>query len=793
MPARRRNPQARPEFVDELTGQRVAMGAPGGRRTGRLLARVRAPKADSFELVPVDPEDLDPARDTYGIDPSATPRLKTEAEWVAGAKKPAGKAMTRGQDLDLGRAGATTTFSSNKKAAQTFMEQNAHLFEAPLFEDIDIYDVTLDFMDGIEVRSGNRFVRLSKTNRGEEILRGSGRSSGGAVAEEMLAYLMGYAGSRRRWRDVPWHLVTSYVMKIQETMQEEAQRKKVRAPGGGVRWYPLSSGMYSPEEMLTIAIDEIGESRAQRLADWMNSQALFDLADRMEKVLAPPKGSQGKAARRAKKCLTLADRKAIRRRLETIETWAKYPASVPQWACVSSRETEATAVSLCVYPGLEQEVRNIENACAGYDPSWPAKERARLCAAGDAEATEYGAGVAPLGCPEDVVLEDDSMSVPWENPTAWQKAMRGPKKRRQWKVTSVEQIREATYAVHVDAGSDGCFTATVYPDGFVQSGTRRLEDKEIEKIRKAARAYVRSRGDNPRRRRKNPEELSDFERDRIAQWRSDARRMMAGERVRGQTGRAGVERLADRASSYAASITLGRPFGSTVTDPRTSAYGSLAHELRALAAKNPRRRNPETRGETMCAWIKARLAEGQSVYVQTQLRTTVIKPKNADLVRSHKGHCQIARGKKWDIIDYTRVSARYDNPTKNPDADDEFDDEDESDAPQSYKDFSAWIRALAARRKEFIAEHRAIFERDGIVSVPGYDGRYTLVLTRGTTSPYRVTDFLGDEPTGHSERNTLEDALVVLWEDATSEYKRSPPQPKRANPHSSRRRKRSRR
>ena len=69
-----------------------------------------------------------------------------------------------------------------------------------------------------------------------------------------------------------------------------------------------------------------------------------------------------------------------------------------------------------------------------------------------------------------------------------------------------------------------------------------------------------------------------------------------------------------------------------------------------------------TRGETMCAWIKARLAEGQTVYVQTPLRTIAIKPKHADLVRVHNGNCQVSRGKSWDIIDWTRVSARAENP-----------------------------------------------------------------------------------------------------------------------------------
>jgi len=113
----------------------------------------------------------------------------------------------------------------------------------------------------------------------------------------------------------------------------------------------------------------------------------------------------------------------------------------------------------------------------------------------------------------------------------------------------------------------------------------------------------------------------------------------------------------------------------------------------------------------------------------------------------------------------------------NPADEDDFDDEDDSDAPASYQAFNAWIRALKRRRGEFIAEHREIFERDGIVVVPGYDGRYEIALTRGTTSPFRVTDFLAGEPVGHSERNTLDEALEVLWQDAASEYAKRPPKP----------------
>ncbi len=522
-----RNPQARREWTDTLTGARTRPGSPGARPSGRLVTRVR-PRADQgLETVVVDDEDLAPDRDTFGIDPAATDTLRKAASREASRRQGASrKPLSRDAELDLGRAGASTTFGSPRAAADLFMRNNAAIFDSALFEDADLFDATKDFMDGIEVRQGKRHVRLSRTPRGEEILS----AHGGAIAKDMLAYLFGQAGRHRRWRDVPWSMVDSYVSRIADVMHDEAKRQGTVAPVTGVQWYPLSSGVYPPEEVVALAVDELGEAKAQRLADWLNSQSLYDLSDRLDDVLKPPKGSKGKAARRAKKCLGKTERAAVRRRVALLRDWAAHPDEVPAWACVASRETQSTAVPVCMFPALEDEVRRTLAACdAPYDPNWPIAEHEIRCARGEADES----GLPPGPCPEDegdgYEPDDD---VPWENPD-----------------------------------------------------------------------------------------------------------------------------------------------------------------------------------------------------------------------------------------------------------DDDFDDEDLSDAPESYRAFTGWIKALKKRRGEFIAEHRAIFERDDIVSAPGYDGRYALVLTRGTTSPYRITDFIGEEPTGHSEFDTLDDALGRLWEDATSEYARRPPQPGRsANP-----------
>ncbi len=561
------------------------------------MTRVRPSPERGLETVVVDAEDLAPERDTFGIDPSATDTLRKAAGREATRRGGGGKPLARDADLDLGRAGASTTFASPKAAADLFMRNNTAIFDQHLFESADLFDATKDAMDGIEVRSGKRFVRLSRTPRGEEILSSG---TGGSIARDMLAYLFGQAGRHRRWRDVSWSLVDSYVSRITDVMQDEAQRQGEVAPAGGVQWYPLSSGVYSPEEVVALAVDELGEAKARKLAAWLNSQSLYDMADRLDDVLHPPKGSSGKGARRAKKCLGKAERAVVRRRVALLRRWAAFPDEVPVWACVANRETESTAVPVCMYPSLESEVRRTMAACdVPYDPNWPLAEHDVRCARGDADES----GLPPAPCPEDerdAYVPDDEM--PWENPT-----------RR----------------------------VTKLAEGVYEYNGHRIE-------------IARGRGSR-------------------------------------------------------------KHWTSTVTTPS---------------------------GET---W-KANDVAGTRDQIAMQA----------------------AR--------YIDIASEIDTfSAANPD-DDDFDDEDLSDAPESYRAFSEWIRAGNRRKVEFVAEHREIFKRDGIVAILGY-GKYTLALTRGTTSPFRVTDFKDDEPVGHSEHDTLDEALVRLWQDASSDYAKRPPRP----------------
>ena len=63
------------------------------------------------------------------------------------------------------------------------------------------------------------------------------------------------------------------------------------------------------------------------------------------------------------------------------------------------------------------------------------------------------------------------------------------------------------------------------------------------------------------------------------------------------------------------------------------------------------------RGEAIYEWIKARHAEGRTVYAATSLRVVKLAPKHASSVRLHGEHCEVQRGKRWDSINWCRITA----------------------------------------------------------------------------------------------------------------------------------------
>ena len=64
-----------------------------------------------------------------------------------------------------------------------------------------------------------------------------------------------------------------------------------------------------------------------------------------------------------------------------------------------------------------------------------------------------------------------------------------------------------------------------------------------------------------------------------------------------------------------------------------------------------------TRGRKIFDWIMDRLNDGLTVYASTPLRVIKIAPKHRDLVRLSGIHCEVAQGKSWVSINYTRITA----------------------------------------------------------------------------------------------------------------------------------------
>lgn len=96
-------------------------------------------------------------------------------------------------------------------------------------------------------------------------------------------------------------------------------------------------------------------------------------------------------------------------------------------------------------------------------------------------------------------------------------------------------------------------------------------------------------------------------------------------------------------------------------------------------------------------------------------------------------------------------------------------------------ELDAWEATRDRMRGEFVAEAKARFGKDRIVSVESYgdEVRFTSSLTKSARPgvAYQVTDFEGDLPIGHREYDDLEAALEGLWDVSSPRTKGLPPMP----------------
>ncbi len=64
------------------------------------------------------------------------------------------------------------------------------------------------------------------------------------------------------------------------------------------------------------------------------------------------------------------------------------------------------------------------------------------------------------------------------------------------------------------------------------------------------------------------------------------------------------------------------------------------------------------RGQTIYDWMNERWNEGMTVYATTATNSVKIAPKHRDRVRYNNGHCETQHGKRWDSVNYCKITAQ---------------------------------------------------------------------------------------------------------------------------------------
>lgn len=387
---RKRNTSARREHRDLLTGERVRPGTPGSMGTGEYVMRLRPAPGEPFQTVEVDRDDLDPAKDTFGVGKEVMGKYRGHATAKAKALARELKRMPtfeKGQDPRV--PGARSTFSSPTAAAKEFLSHNTSLSHLGW---ADVGDAVEDWMDRNEAHTRRgRHKALDETPRGREILDlfQTGRNDQGM--RELLAYLFGQAPNRR-WDGVAWNKVEEIVDIFAQSADREATRTgETDFLVGGmprIEWMPPATGFHESTKHFVESLPKKGREYYRR---YDASRALYVLADTLDNSL-----------KRNKRCLSADERAVVRARIKTIRRWAKRPDEMPEWVCASFREP----AEICDLLGIEAEVAKLDAACdSGYDPSWPTRPEGLV---------RPGLGVLPSAAALAPAPVED-LDLPWES------------------------------------------------------------------------------------------------------------------------------------------------------------------------------------------------------------------------------------------------------------------------------------------------------------------------------------------------------------------------------------------
>lgn len=390
-PVRIKNPQAKLEHRDLVTGERVRPDTPGSMATGRYVMRIRPAPGEPFEVVEIDREDLDPAKDTFGVAKETYVRYREDASAQARERVRELKRMPtfeRGAEPRI--PGARATFDDPHQALDIFLDHNPSLW---VVDWADAHDEVRDWMDRIQTT--HRGKRLNETARGQEILeefRGGPGASNTTGLHSLLLYMFGRAEGRR-WDNVDWMMVQELV----DIFAEEARRytdaggDPATIQGGipSIVWLPPATGFHGRSQEFVESLDVRGQEYYRR---YQASKDLYGLADLLKRLL-----------RENRRCLSAEERRVVRSRIKTVERWAQRPDEMPEWACASFREPAA----ICDLLGINAEVDKLRGACElGYDPRWPLGAR-------DKAPWEPGLGVLPEAAALAQAPPED-LDVPWE-------------------------------------------------------------------------------------------------------------------------------------------------------------------------------------------------------------------------------------------------------------------------------------------------------------------------------------------------------------------------------------------
>lgn len=343
--------KARRQIVDPLTGAVVKPTSPVAVDTGNVVVG---------RDVLVSDDDRDPSGDRFGIAREAEPALRAE---IAESRQRAKQRAPKGRGPVI-----RETMTSPEAGVREFEQLNPAMFGQEAA--IDMHDKTRDFLDGIEVRSGNRYVRANRSKKGKEILS----QQGSGVVRATLSFLFGMARSRR-WRDVPWNSVAQYVDLINQERIDEGI-------GPAPVVFPIAADQDAPDEKILRIKEEVGPEAAARAIRAMNAGELRSLADRMEKAIDTA----------GEECMTGEAVRAAKERVRILRRWARNPAQIPDWSCVGTEESEGSS---CSFPAILEDIQRIENSCQiDYDPRWPIERAEQACAA-DEPADRVGIAGEP--------------------------------------------------------------------------------------------------------------------------------------------------------------------------------------------------------------------------------------------------------------------------------------------------------------------------------------------------------------------------------------------------------------